>query len=45
MSTSMIVTFPLCGSVRRTLTSPLPKRVKPPASEMAPVTVRSDSIA
>ena len=41
----MIVTLPVCGSVRRTFTSLLPKRVSPPASETAPVTVRSDSIA
>ncbi len=44
-STSRIVTLPVWGSVRRTFTPLLPKRVRPPASETAPVTVRSDSIA
>src|SRR4029450_2990835 len=45
MSTSMIETLPVCGAMRRTFAPLLPKRVRPPASETAPVTVRSASIA
>ena len=41
----MIDDLAVSGSVRRTFTSLLPKRVRPPASEIAPVTVRSASIA
>ncbi len=41
----MIVTVPVPDSIRRNLTSLLPNRVSPPAVEIAPVTVRSPSMA
>ena len=41
----VIVTRPVPASMRRNFTSLLPKRVSPPAVEIAPVTVRSPSMA